>query len=259
MVGGSVLGWITLVSAALPPVAVAPVAAERVSLEEVRLYEQLDDLLRSAAGAAAGSSLQDEATTRANMEAVRGAGLDCAADDARCMSKVAVLAGVTRLIVPLARREGDVFRVRMLLVDGTGSSVEVEGTIPIPGNDPARVAFQRQAARSLIDVALKSPIQIAPPPPEPEKKPLTPEFLPTPPAEPAGEPLPILGLGVLGAGGLLLVGGGAGMFAMDAELATPKRFEERAGYMIAGQISLALAGVGLAAAGVGAALLVLDP
>lgn len=254
------IAWIVSLAGSLAaalPVAIAPVEAERVSLGEVPLYSQLDDALRAAV-LRAGIPLQDKETTAESILAVRQALADCSADNVECMSKAAVLSGVSRLIVPIVRRDGDLFKTRLLLVDGSGHAVEIEGLMPIPRGDAVRTTFQKQAASALIAAAVNA--DIAPRPAkvaEPEAV-----LLDADPADAGGRALfvsPAFGIGALSVGGLLVVGGATGLFVMDQSLGSPARFEDRAPYMIGGQVSAALAGVGVLAAGVGAAALAMSP
>jgi hypothetical protein len=233
------------------PVAVAPVAGERMSLD---VLEELDGVLREAASSFPGTTVLDKATTQANIRAVRDAGVDCESEDAACMNKVAILAGVSRLLIPIAKRDGDRgCQVRVLVVDGSGGSAEVPGGLIPTSSEPEQ---RRLAAKLIIGAALNLPIEhpgdAAEPTPEPTPPPTPP---PTPePAPVASAPLPVVPLGVIGTGGVLLVGGTAGWIAAEIALGEPERYEKRTGKMLAGAVSLAVAGVGLATAGVGAAL-----
>lgn len=228
-------------------VAIVPVAGERVSLEEVPLFERLDAALRGAA-ATAGVKLQAAAATRAQLAAVRDSGIDCDLSDGLCLGKVAVLAEVDRLLVPIARREGNIFHVRMLVVDGASKSREVRGDVSLTDDELAN----RASARALIDSGMAVVLTEADRP-----QLATTETAPAPAASAPVAAAPWTGVALMGTAGALAVGGTVGAIVFDALLATPEPYQARQGKMAAGQACIVAAAAGAVGVAVGALLFAL--
>ncbi|MBI1947458.1 MAG: hypothetical protein HYS27_17320 [Deltaproteobacteria bacterium] len=243
------------VATATSPVAVLPVAAEgRVTLEELPQLTKLDAEIREAARAA-GVNLQDMDRTKANLESLRGMGISCPGEDAACLSKIAVLAEVERVVVPVAIVKEGSWDLKLVVVDTTQKLQSFPGEVPF---EPPEA--MRATVRALVSAALRSTSSVAPVPTPPAPAP-TPTPAPTPaPVAPTPAPAPggafqMAGIGLAAAGGLLFVGGGAGALVVDSMLAEPEPFVDREPKLFLGRSLLIAAGVGVVVAGVGGTLI----
>ncbi|MCC7073335.1 MAG: hypothetical protein IT383_18630 [Deltaproteobacteria bacterium] len=244
------------VASATSPVAVLPVAAEgRVTLEELPQLTKLDAEIRDAARAA-GVNIQDQARTTANLESLRGMGISCPGEDATCLAKIAVLAEVDRVVVPVVVVREKFWDLKLVVVDTTQKLQSFPGEVPF---EPPEA--MRATVRVLVSAALRSTSSVAPPPPLPP--PPTPLAVPTPAPAPAPTPAPppsgggiqMAGIGLTAAGGLLLVGGGAGAWYFHEALGTPEPYVDREPKIFLGRSLLIAAGVGVVLAGVGGTLI----
>jgi hypothetical protein len=230
------------------PVAIIPVAGERVTLEEVPLYERIDALLRQAASGH-DVTLQPVDVTKAHLGTLRDSGIDCNLDDRVCLAKIAVLGEVARLLVPVARREGSVFHMRVLVVDGTGAGREVKGDVTLSDDNAA----DRRLATALVRAALVTTLDAAPVMARaPAEKP--PEE--APPEAPAA-PLPVLGLSVIGGSAAIALVGGVGAAIVNEQLGTPEPYADRQTKMAIGQACLVGVGAGFIGAAFGGLLVAL--
>lgn len=252
--GGSAALGRSVAASTPTTIAVAPLVTERVGLDELDLYRRLDEALRTGARSLPDISLQDASTTSQTINELQQAGLTCDAEDAPCLGKVAVLAGVSRLVVPTVRRSRDLFSIRLLVVDGSGAAIMIDGVVPL--TTQGKAGFPKQATRALMERAVAEPIGATAAPaaavaPAADTGPTSEDAAP--------RPTPWLGIGVISAGGALALAGGAGAVASELALGTPAPFEVRAPSIIAGQLSVAVVAVGLAAAGVGTYLVLSEP
>lgn len=241
---------------ATSPVAVLPVAVEgRVTLEAYPALKQLDAEIREAARAA-GINLQDLERTTANLESLRGMGISCPGEDAACLAKIAVLAEVDRVVVPVAVVKESSYDLKLVVVDTTQRMQSFPGEVPLSPPEAMRATV-----RVLVTAALKSTSTVAPPPaptptPTPPPNP-TPAPTPVAPEPSAGTPggLQMAGYGLAAAGGILCIGGGAGALVVDSMLAEPEPFVDREPKLFLGRSLLVAAGVGVLVAGVGGTLI----
>lgn len=239
---------------ATSPVAVLPVAVEgRVTLQSYPQLQRLDAEIREAARAA-GINLQDLERTTANLDSLRGMGINCPGEDAACLAKIAVLAEVDRVVVPVAVVKESSWELKLVVVDTTQKLQSFPGEVPF---EPPEA--MRATVRVLVSAALKSTSSVAPPPPPPTPTPTPTEptpapVAPTPPPAPGGG-LQMAGIGLAAAGGLLCVGGGAGALVVDSMLAEPEPFVDREPKLFLGRTLLVAAGVGVLVAGVGGTLI----
>ena len=240
------------VAAATSPVAVLPVASEgRVTLEEYPQLQRLDAEIREAARAT-GANVQDYDRTKANLESLRGMGISCPGEDAACLSKIAVLAEVDRVVVPVAVIRDSYWELKLVVVDTTQMLQSFPGEVPF---EPPEA--MRATVRALGSAALKSTSTMAPPPPppptvEPTPAPVVP---PAPAPPPVGGAIQMAGIGLAAAGGLLVIGGGSGALVLDSMLAEPEPFVDREPKLFLGRSLLIAAGLGVVVAGVGATLI----
>lgn len=226
-------------------VAIVPVAGERVSLEEVPLYTRVDTLLRQAA-AAHDITLQPVDVTKAHLSTLRDSGIDCDLTDRLCLAKIAVLTEVSRLLVPIGRREGSTFHMRILVVDGAGSSRELKGDVTLSDDGDADARLAMALVRAALVAGLESdkkPVDEPPPPPPP----------PPPPATTMSD-LPWLGLSVIGASAAVMLTGGIGALVVEDSLQQAELYENRQAKMAVGQLCLVGVGVGVIGAGFGGLL-----
>src|SRR5581483_11259243 len=129
-------------------VAMLPLSGQ-FSLDDVATMTRVDTALRRAA-----APVQDVDTTEANVAAARGVGVDCHdPDDVVCLAKLAVLTDATRLLEPIARRDGSSVVVRIRVVDGDKRTAVVESTIPLNSDES-----MREASAALINNALHTPL-----------------------------------------------------------------------------------------------------
>jgi hypothetical protein len=239
-------------------IAILPVAAEKVTLEAVPQLERLDDALRKGARNIPGIKVQDEARTTANLQSVREMDIKCDVEDTSCLSKIAVLTEVGRLVVPIARLDGTTYSIRMLIVNTSGGAKRVEKELPADATDDAL----ESATRTLVEELLRAlppnaPAEKEPPPPPPPNEIKDP---PPPPVEKT--PLPpmfVAGVGTAAAGGLLFLGGATGALLVDNQLGTPPypAFSEREKLQTLGKVLIGSAAVGVIAAGIGGTLIVM--
>lgn len=243
------------VASATSPVAVLPVAAEgRVTLEELPQLQKLDAEIRDAARVA-GVNIQDQARTTANLESLRGMGISCPGEDAACLAKIAVLAEVDRVVAPVVVVREKSWDLKLVVVDTTQKMQSFPGEVPFEPPEAMRATI-----RVLVSAALKSTSSVAPPPPPPPTPTPAPAPVPAPvpaPAPaPAGGSVQMAGIGLAAAGGLLLVGGGAGALVVDSMLAEPEPYVDREPKLFLGRSLLIAAGLGVVVAGVGGTLIV---
>lgn len=241
------------IAAATSPVAVLPVAAEgRVTLEAYPQLQRLDAEIREAARAT-GVNVQDFERTKANLESLRGMGISCPGEDAACLAKIAVLAEVDRVVVPVAVIKESYYELKLVVVDTTQRLQSFPGEVPF---EPPEA--MRATVRALVSAALKSTSALAPLPPPPPPPTVVPTPAPAAPAPTAPPPvggLQMAGIGLAAAGGLLAVGGGSGALVVDSMLAEPEPFVDREPKLFLGRTLLIAAGLGVVVAGVGATLI----
>lgn len=223
-------------------------AGERVTLEEVPFYERVDALLRQAASAH-DVTLQPADVTKAHLGTLRASGIDCNLDDRNCLAKIAVLGDIARLLVPVGKREGNVFHMRVLVVDPAGAGREVTGDITLSEDADA----DRRQATALVRAALITALDAAPVVPKAE--PIKPPHVVTP-EEPAA-PLPILGLSVIGGSAAIALIGGIGAAIVNEQLGTPEPYADRQAKMAIGQACLVGVGAGFVGAAFGGLLVVI--
>lgn len=229
--------------------AIIPVAGERITLEEVPFYERVDALLRQAASAH-DVTLQPADVTKAHLGTLRDSGIDCNLDDRNCLAKIAVLGDVARLLVPIGKREGNVFHMRVLVVDPAGAGREVKGDITL--SDDA--AADRRLATALMRSALVTSLDGAPiAKVAPVDKP--PDVV-VPEEQPAA-PLPMLGLGVIGGGAAVALISSIGAVIVNEQLGTPEPYADRQAKMAIGQACLVGVGAGIVGAAFGGLLVAL--
>lgn len=238
---------------ATTPVAVLPVAVEgRVTLEAYPQLKHLDTEIRDAARAA-GVDLLDLDRTTANLESLRGMGISCPGEDAACLSKIAVLAEVDRVVVPVAVVKDTSYDLKLVVVDTTQKLQSFPAEVPF---EPPEA--MRATVRALVSAALRSTSTAAaappPPPPPPVDPAPAPVAPPTPPPAP-GNALQIAGSGLAGLGGVLLVGGVTGALLVDSMLAEPEPYLTREPKLFLGRSLLLAAGLGVVIGGVGGTLI----
>ncbi len=229
-------------------VALAPLIAERASLDELAAFEHLDGALRKGVASVPGVHLQDAGVTRANIDAAAGAGVACGGRDRACLGKLAVLAGVERLLVPSATRTGGVMTVSLFVVDGGARSADVRSLLPVGPDDAQRAAARQLATRALAAV-LAAPVADA----RGEGARVA-----APRGAPRAAPFPLGGAVLLAAGGGVAAAGVAGAFVTNELLATPEPYADRSDKLFFGQASLVVAAAGVAAAAAGGAVLLLS-
>ncbi|HEY4222495.1 MAG TPA: hypothetical protein VGO62_14165, partial [Myxococcota bacterium] len=222
--------------------------------DELALYEHLDSALYAAAQHGHRSAaLQDPQTTRESVAAAAAAGLRCATDDVSCLSKLAVLDDVDRVLVPSVVRAGKTVHARVLAVDAGGASALVAGDIALEPDDA-----ERAAARALIESALAAPLTTRPQPSAPAA--LAPVVRTVDDAAPVAQPkpAPLTGLLLASAGAGLVTAGGTTAIAIDLALAKPELWADRAGKTFVGLLGLTAAAVGAAALAGGVAVIAVE-
>jgi hypothetical protein len=255
------LGLLTL-AAPKAPIAILPVAAEKVTLEAVPQLERLDEALRKGARSLPGIDLQEKARTEANLRSVREMDIKCDVEDTSCLSKIAVLTEVGRIIVPIARLDGTTYRLRVLIVNTSGGARRIERDVPADANDEALLIAARTLVDDLLrllpaDAAADPPPPLDPPPPPPPD--VVPE--PTPVAKGRTDPLFVAAAATTAAGALLVVAGGTGAILVDTTLGSPPypAYSEREKLQTFGLVLLGATTLGVVTAGVGGVLFAFVP
>jgi hypothetical protein len=253
--------WLTLAApgpAGHATAAILPVVADESSVDDVAPLQKLERRLRQGA-AGTTVAVQDADTTRANMAAARGVGIDCRSSDAACLGRLAVLADVERVLVPIARREGALFHVRVVIVDSDGRSSEVSDDVPLEPEPAAREAVRTLLLRALTTEIVRDAGSASAPPqartaPSATARPPEPAAAAAAGPDEAAPPLVVLGSALAVTGALVGVGGGIGAVAVEASLDRPESYANREPKQRLGAALLAATAVGAAVAVVGAGI-----
>ena len=139
------------------PIAVLPITGDGVSLADLPILEDIDTVVRAAVNERPGFVLQPRAMTAETFRSSRDAGVECKVKDLGCLRKIAALAGVELMIIPVAAMSGDGVELELTVISASDERIASRAAL-VKGRGRASDAF----VRVLVDDVLTTPRSAAP-------------------------------------------------------------------------------------------------